>query len=266
MLAFFVCIGLNYNPQLLFEHSYRHWGWNTALMASLIILWIFKLRDPHNWKQKLGLGFNLTDGLGFIATTLGLLIISYFLVDYLSAVKGYFFHPKLFYFKDYNAQGFPIWPIIGDYLYYLPETFNEEIFIGALLLMGLQRNFKNLDKNIIAIGVALIFSGMHQALYKWSPVQPGILLSTETLMVLFFVGVLRNALILKTRKITYSWAIHLSFNLIFFPGYFISTTTGKFATEPERFNIVFGHPAMVLITGVLATLSIIWLNKTYKVQ
>ena len=84
------------------------------------------------------------------------------------------------------------------------ETFNEEIFIGALLLMGLERNFKKLDKNAIAITVALIFSLMHQALYKWSPVQPGLVLTTQTILTLFFVGILRNTLILKTRKIAYS--------------------------------------------------------------
>jgi hypothetical protein len=129
--------------------------------------------------------------------------------------------------------------------------------------LGLERIIKKLDKNTIAVGVALIFSIMHQALYKWSPAQPGLLLTTQTILTLFFVGILRNVLILKTRKIAYSWAIHLSFNMIFFSGFYINNSIDKFASEPERFNIVFGNMTMVLITGLLATISMIWLNMSF---
>jgi hypothetical protein len=260
ILAFLVCAGFNYNPQLLFETNYRHWGWNFSLIATILILIIFRYRDQHDWKQKLGIDFKITDWLGFLFLTIALLVVSYFLVDFLSAMNGYSFRPKLFHYKDYYAPDFPFLPILGDYLYYIPETFNEEIFIGALLLMGLERNFKQLDKNLIAIGVALIFSLMHQALYKWSPVQPGLLLTMQSILSLFFVGILRNVLILKTRKIAYSWAIHLSFNIIFFSGFYINNATFKLASEPERFNIVFGNLPMVLITGFLALTSLIWLN------
>lgn len=260
ILAFLICACLNYNPQLLFETSYRHWGWNFSLIATALILIIFRFRDPLDWKQKLGIDFKLADWIGFLVLTITLLIVSYYLVDYLSEFNGYLFRPKIIHYKDFNPPDFPFFPILGDYLYYIPETFNEEIFIGALLLMGLERNFKKLDKNTIAIGVALIFSLMHQALYKWSPVQPGLLLTTQTILTLFFVGILRNVLILKTRKIAYSWAIHLSFNMIFFSGFYINNSTDKFASEPERFNIVFGNMTMVLITGLIAIISLIWLN------
>lgn len=260
ILAFAICVCLNYNPQLLFETSYRHWGWNFSFIATVIILIIFRFRDPLDWKQKLGIDFKIAGCLGFSITTLSLLIVSYYLVDQLSVISGYSFRPKLIYYKDYCTPEFPSFPIIGDYLYYITETFNEEMLIGALLLLGLQRNFRRLDKNIIAICVALIFSLMHQALYHWSPAQQGILLSIQTILTLFFVGIIRNALILKTRKIAFSWAIHLSFNMIFFSGFFINSTTGKLASEAERFNIVFGNLTMVLITGLLAISSLIWLN------
>ena len=260
ILAFLICVCLNYNPQMLFETNYRHWGWNFSLIATILILIIFRFRDSLDWKQKLGIDFKLLDWIGFLILTIFLLFVSLYLVDYLSEINGYSFKPKIFHYKDFNPSDFPFFPILGDYLYYIPETFNEEIFIGALLLMGLERNFKKLEKNSIAIGVALIFSIMHQALYKWSPVQPGLLLTTQTILTLFFVGILRNVLILKTRKIAYSWAIHLSFNMIFFSGFYINNSTDKFASEPERFNIVFGNMTMVLITGLLATISMIWLN------
>jgi hypothetical protein len=260
ILAFLICACLNYNPQMLFETNYRHWGWNFSLIATFLILIVFRFRDPLDWKIKLGINFKLADWFGFLVLTILLLFASYYLVDYLSEINGYSFRPKIIHYKDYNSPDFPFFPILGDYLYYIPETFNEEIFIGALLLMGLERNFKKLNKNAIVIGVALIFSLMHQALYKWSPVQPGLLLSTQTILTLFFVGILRNSLILKTRKISYSWAIHLSFNMIFFSGFYINNSTDEFASEPERFNIVLGNLTMVLITGLLATMSMIWLN------
>lgn len=260
VLAFLILVCLNYNPQLNFKTSYQHWGWNLSLLATFLTLLIFRFRDPNDWKQKLGLDFKAKDWVGFFITTTAILIVSFYLVDYLSNACGFDFKPMILHYKDYFPPTTRFFPILGDYLYYIPETFNEEIFIGAFLLLGLERNFKKLNTNIIAIGVALIFSLMHQAMYRWSPVQSGILLTNETIMTLLFVGILRNVLILKTRKISYSWAIHLSFNMIFFSGFFINQTSEKFAGEPERFNIVFGNMTMVLITGILAITSLIWLN------
>ena len=175
-------------------------------------------------------------------------------------LDGYDFEPKLFYYKTYLGSNYPFHYILANYLYYIPETFNEEMLIGAFLLMGLERRFKKLDKSYIAIIVALVFSLMHQGLYKWSPVQSGELLTLTTIVTLFFVGILRNSLILKTRNIALSWAIHLSFNIVFFSGFFINVKTGKFPSEPEVFNIVFGNLTMLALTGLLALTSIIWLN------
>ena len=52
---------LNYNPQMNFETSYRHWGWNLSLLATILILLIFRFRDLNDWKQKLGIDFNYKD-------------------------------------------------------------------------------------------------------------------------------------------------------------------------------------------------------------
>jgi hypothetical protein len=259
-LVFLILVALNYNPQLLFESNYRHWGWNFSLLGTILILLVIRHRDPETWRQKLGINFSNSDWLGFVLITAGLLVISFLLVDHLTLESGYSFKPRLLYFREYFGTSARLFPILGDYLYYFPETFNEEILIGALLLMGLQRKFPKLNNNIIVIGVALLFSLMHQAMYKWSPAQPDILLSIPTILSLLFVGVLRNALILKTRKIAIAWAIHLSFNLIFFPGFFVHLETTGFAGEAERFNIVFGNLTMALATGILAIGAMIWLN------
>lgn len=251
---------MNYNPQLNFETHYNHWGWNLSLITSVLIILIFRIRDPQTWKQKLGIDFKRKDYFNFIIVITVLLPVSFFLVNHVSKTNGFEFKPKLIFYRDYFPHRNKFLPVLGDYLYYIPETFNEEMLIGAVLLMGLERRFARLDQNIIAIGIALLFSLMHQAMYKYSPIQPGVVLTVQTILVLFFVGIIRNVLILKTRKITYSWALHLSFNLIFFPGFFIKGETQYFASEPERFNIVFGNITMVIITGVLALILVAWLN------
>jgi hypothetical protein len=218
-----------------------------------------RIRNPLDWKQWLGINFNGKDFFYFFITTICVLILSYFLVSYVAGIRGYAFEPQIFTYKEYISESFPFSAILANYLYYIPETFNEEMLIGALFLFGLERSFKKTNNVIIAILVALLFSLMHQALYTFSPVQSGIGLTFITLSTLFFVGVLRNSLILKTRKITNSWAVHLSFNLIFFPGFYISPNA-EFISEPEKFNLVFGNWPMFILTLIFALLSVFWLN------
>jgi hypothetical protein len=55
-------------------------------------------------------------------------------------------------------------------------------------------------------------------------------------------------------------AIHLSFNLIFYAGFIINMHTNMFPSEPEIFNIIFGNTTMLLLSGLLAVGSLIWLN------
>ena len=260
ILIFTLCGFLNYHPEILFGFNSPHWGWMFSFLSTILIFCFMQMRDPDKWKEKLGINFKRNDFGKFLIITILLSILSYFIVDHVSMLDGYNFKPKLFYYKTYLGSNYPFHYILANYLYYIPETFNEEMLIGALLLMGLERKFKKSNKNYIVIMVALIFSLMHQGLYKWSPVQSGELLTLTTIVTLFFVGILRNSLILKTRNIALSWAIHLSFNLVFFSGLFITVKTGKFPGEPEVFNIVFGNLTMLAVTGLLALISIIGLN------
>ena len=260
ILIFCICGFLNYHPQMLFGLNSPHWGWMFSLLSTILIISFMRIRDPEKWSRKLGINFKKTDILRFVIITMLLSVIAFFIVDFVSMVDGYDFKPKLFYYKTYLGANYPFHYIVANYLYYIPETFNEEMLIGALLLMGIERRFEKLNKNYIVVIVALIFSLMHQGLYKWSPVQSGELLTLTTIATLFFVGVLRNSLILKTRNIALSWAIHLSFNMVFFSGLFINTGNGEFQDEPEVFNIVFGNQTMFILTGLLAFASLIWLN------
>lgn len=260
VLIFISCGFFNYHPQMLFGLNSPHFGWIFSLLSTILILYITRIIDPNKWKQKLGIDFKLIDIWKISILTILVLILSYFVVDYVSMLNGYDFKPKLLYYKIYLGSNYPFHYVLANYIYYIPETFNEEMIIGALLLFGIERKFKKLNKNFIAVFVALIFSSMHQGLYKWSPVQSGELLTLTTTITLFFVGILRNSLILKTRNIAFSWAIHLSFNIIFFSGFFINIDTQSFPSEPEVFNIVFGNLTMLAVTGLLALISTIWLN------
>lgn len=262
ILIFTVCGFLNYHPQLLFRLNSPHWGWMFSLLSTMLIFYLMRIRDPEKWKQKLGINLNPNDIWKFSITTDLLMVLSYFVVDYVSMLDGYDFKLKLFFYRTYAGSNYPFHYVLANYIYYIPETFKEEMLIGALLLLGIERKFKALNKNAIAIFVALIFSLMHQALYKWSPVQSGELLTLTTITTLFFVGILRNSLILKTRNIALSWAIHLSFNMVFFSGFYINIDTQLFPREPEVFNIVFGNRIMLIATGFLAFISIFWLNNS----
>lgn len=260
ILIFCFCGFLNYHPQMLFGLNSPHWGWMFSMLSTILIIFFMRIRDPEKWSRKLGINFKKSDVLKFVIITMLLSVIAFFFVDFVSKVDGYDFKPKLFYYKTYLGANYPFHYIVANYLYYIPETFNEEMLIGALLLLGIERRFEKLNKNYIVVIVALIFSVMHQGLYKWSPVQSGELLTLTTIATLFFVGVLRNSLILKTRNIALSWAIHLSFNMVFFSGLFINTGNGEFPDEPEVFNIVFGNQTMFILSGLLAFASMIWLN------
>lgn len=255
-----LCSFLNYHPQMLFGLNSPHWGWALSLLATILIFSFMRLRDPKTWKQKLGITFEAQDYWQFLVLTIVLLILSYFVVNYVASLSAYHFKPKLFFYKTHIGSDYPFHYVLASYIYYLPATFNEEMLVGALLLFGIERHFKRWNKSAIAIFVALVFSLMHQALYKWSPVQSGELLTLSTIISLFFVGVLRNSLILKTRKIVYSWAIHLSFNMVFFSGFFVHSKNQKSPGEPEVFNIIFGNPGMLALTGTLAVLALLWMN------
>lgn len=245
---------------MLFGLNSPHWGWALSLLATILIFSFMRLRDPKTWKQKLGITFEAQDYWQFLVLTIVLLILSYFVVNYVASLSAYHFKPKLFFYKTHIGSDYPFHYVLASYIYYLPATFNEEMLVGALLLFGIERHFKRWNKSAIAIFVALVFSLMHQALYKWSPVQSGELLTLSTIISLFFVGVLRNSLILKTRKIVYSWAIHLSFNMVFFSGFFVHSKNQKSPGEPEVFNIIFGNPGMLALTGTLAVLALLWMN------
>lgn len=139
---------------------------------------------------------------------------------------------------------------IKNYYHIAFYTLNEEIIMGAILIYILKEKMK--FKSIhIAIGLALFFSVIHFVFYKWIFIFR-CNIHFIALTTLFFVGVLRNILILSTGHIGYSWGLHFGWMLIMFGFYHYFYDTQMGLTEPERFNIYLGSYEMLGISILLA--------------
>ena len=260
LIPLIILIGfLNYNPQLLFPHSgYVHWGWQCALLATFFFIMIIRIRDNIYWKDLLGINFRPKDISIFLFLTVVLLFLSYGLINYILRSNNHVYKILLIDYNQFdNYKNAPLHVLLSGYLYYIPQTFNEEMILGALLLHSIKRKYKSINYINLSIIVAFVFCIMHQALYRYSPVQPGELLTLITLISLFLVGLIRNFLILRTGKIAYSWAIHLSWNLMFFQNFMIQSN-GESASEPRRFNLILGDIRVMIFILVVTSLVILW--------
>lgn len=259
ILSIIVLGFFNYNPQMLFRPTgYYHWGWQCALLASIGFILLIRFREKEKWKNLLGIDFNKKDFFVFFTLTFFFIFLSYWIMFYILKTKNVNIKILLFDYNQFdNFKGAPLHVILSSYLYYIPQTFNEEMIVGALLLNSLKNRFKKSNYFVISSIVALIFCLMHQVLYRFSPVQSGELLSITTLISLFLVGLIRNYLILRTGKIVYSWAIHLAWNLVFLTS-FIVQTDGQFTTEPSKFNLILGDFRLMLFILLMTFFVIIW--------
>ena len=148
---------------------------------------------------------------------------------------------------------------IGNYYHDIFYILNEEIILGGIAIYILVNRFK-IKPLLVSIGLALLFSIIHFVFYRWIFLQTG-LIETQTLITLFLVGLVRNNLIIVTRHIGYSWALHFGWMVVLFGSfpYWIDTNTGL--TEPERFNIFLGSNEMLILSCIVAGLSFLYLIK-----
>lgn len=250
---------LNYNPHLLFKPTgYQHLGWQCAILASICFMGIGRIRGKSKWKELLGINFKIKDLYIFLGFTIFLTYFSYWIIYYVLKSNKYQFQVLLIDYKQLdNFKDTPFYLILSFYIYYIPQAFNEEMIVGALLLNSLKSKFKVNNELILSAIVASVFCLMHFALYKFRPIQPRELLSLIALLSLFMVGLIRNLLILRTGKITYSWVIHLSWNLLFFNSIMLQSN-GKNVSEPGRFNLILGDWRVMLLLSIITFLVIFW--------
>jgi hypothetical protein len=151
-----------------------------------------------------------------------------------------------------------------NYYHDIFYTLNEEIVLGAILLFALADDRK-IHPVIASVGLAVFFSLIHFVFYRWVFNDRGII-GIPTLTTLFFIGFVRNSLILQTRHIGYSWALHFGWIAVMFGSWHVDMDTNKYLTEPARFNTYLGSAEMLIISGVLAILFAVYLVKKTQKQ
>jgi hypothetical protein len=147
-----------------------------------------------------------------------------------------------------------------NYYHDIFYVLNEEIVIGALLLFALV-NKRKIKPVIASVGLAAFFALIHFVFYKWIFKDRGII-EASTLTTLFLVGFVRNSLIFQTGHIGYSWALHFGWIIIMFGSMHIDLNSNLRVTEPERFNLYLGSIEMLIISIIMAGLSLTYWIKS----
>jgi hypothetical protein len=237
--------GLTYNPQV---------GWWISWLAAAVVLLLGWLAFDGEWRARFGIATGARGLLVFLATLAIALPGSYLLLGVVGRASGISFEVA-------DAIARP-----GALAFTTCQTLNEELVVGALLLLALDRRYPD-RRTTIAIGVAAVFGLMHVLLYG-SPHQEmfgntPVLLDPLTVASLVFVGILRNAAILIRGDIAVAWGIHLGFNVPFFVGGRVVMREADL-TEPGLFDAVFAHPAMVAVTAIGAATALLFLRLTRR--
>jgi hypothetical protein len=136
-------------------------------------------------------------------------------------------------------------------------TLNEEMVLGALLVLTCIERWR-LPRVAISGLLALAFALVHFVFFKWLFFNQGVT-QPDTLATLFFVGILRNNLIITFRHIGYAWALHFGWIAIMLDSPQIAVKTSEWLTEIERFNLYLGSAEMLTLSGVLALGSVFFL-------
>ena len=148
-----------------------------------------------------------------------------------------------------------------DYYHVIFYVLNEEIVIGAILLFALVRRWK-IRPLIACLGLALFFSLIHFVFYKWIFLDPGVI-GLSTMITLFFVGFVRNSLIIQTGHIGYSWALHAGWMAVMFGCSHTYLNGNMPPTEAEMFNLYLGSTEMLIISLIAAgSFLAYWIRKS----
>jgi len=222
---------------LLFSYYYFGAWWHSSVGSGLIILCAYFI-----WKKdflnQIGLNLSINTILKTIVLVITVAVASYFLMVHLA--HKYDVVIRYSHWHNYYH----------DIFYIL----NEEIILGAIILFGLLK--KNIKPIVASISLAIFFSIVHFVFYKWIFDDKGII-SITTLVTLFLVGYVRNYLIITTKHIGYSWALHFGWMVIMFGCNHTQLNTIIELSESVRFNMYLGSIEMLFVSIVLAAISTI---------
>lgn len=240
----FTLLGLSFG---FLNYLYFGGWWNSAVETILIIFISFLIWNK-DFLKRTGLQLDFKTVIKSVILAVFISICSLLIIKYLA--------------RQNNIRIlFTNW---REYFHDIFYILNEEIVVGALLLFALVNKGK-IKPIIASIGLAFIFSLIHFIFYKWLMIERGII-GVPALFTLFCVGLIRNNLILQTGHIGYSWALHFGWMVIMFGSWHVYADTNLRVTEPVRFNTYLGSMEMLLISTILAGLSLFYFIKKHSPQ
>ncbi|APJ02760.1 hypothetical protein AXG55_01995 [Silvanigrella aquatica] len=205
--------------QSIFTYSYEIFGYIGPWLSLLSLFFIVK---KHNSIQLLGLKWGIYDLYLFISTTF--LVFSFLFLS----IKNICFFIFYYYLN------------LDILIYIIGQTLTEEIIFGYLFIEKIRAINKLKIQFIIIICFALIFPILHQILYTNPFRYKHEELSIISFFSLFIFGFIRIIGYIIFLNISLSWAIHLGWNLVFLPTYFINNSNIEIS-EPQKFNLIFSQ-------------------------
>lgn len=230
---------------LLFSYYYFGKWWNSSV-GSVLILFFSHLIWKKDFLKHIGLQLDFKTVIKSILLA-GLITICAFLIMKYIAGRN-----------DIQIR-FTSW---RDYYHDIFYILNEEIVLGAILLFYLINKGK-IRPVTASIGLAVFFALIHFVFYRWIFDNRG-LIGISTMTSLFLVGFVRNSLIFQTGHIGYSWALHFGWMAVMFGSIHVDMDTGTNLTELRRFNLYLGSGEMLVISIIVAGLSILYWIKKYR--
>lgn len=145
-------------------------------------------------------------------------------------------------------------PSMTDWYHHFFQTVNEEIVFGALPIFALRKSFSKANPLLFSLLLAVAFSAGHFAFYGWFSREKETL-EIAALASLFFIGVVRNNLIVRFNHIGYSWAIHFGFIVALLGAPKIWNASNTMIAEVETFNLFLRLPIVLILLSISAAAS-----------
>jgi len=235
---------------LLFTHvlfsyyKYLH-GWWCSSIGTVLILLLCYLNWNKDYLRIAGLNLNFKIVVKSIFATAIVSVCSLLLMKYIA--------------EKLNVSIIHISKWI-DYYHDVFYILNEEIVLGALVLFYFTQKRK-IKPIYASVGLALFFSAIHFVFYRWIFTDRGII-QIPALITLFLIGFVRNNLIIVYGHVGYSWALHFGWIVIMFGSIHLHNDTQMIMSEPDRFTTYIGSIEMLVLSFILASLSLLnWLKK-----
>jgi hypothetical protein len=230
----------------LFSYNFFNGWWYASVGTALIVLFS-ALLYKKNFIQIIGLKLPVRTIVKSLFLAMVVVAGAWFVMKYVGAKHGIVIK-----YSDW-----------GCYFHIVFYTLNEEIVLGGILLYALTRKWE-MRPLVASVLLAVFFSLVHFVFYRWIFNDRGFI-EVSTLITLFFIGIVRNNIILNTGHIGYSWALHFGWMAVMFGSWHRYAGTENYLGELIRFNTYLGSVEMFILSGVLLLLSVyIWGRKGFE--